>query len=250
MGLRFRLDSFLTKEVTQISFKSILTKTRTRTGTPHDPYKTRRTVRITSIRTKNDNTIINIIILPENTMRYYCNWSYSLSLVVLMLAMMTTTAASDSVGAAGEQSPQPQLQLLLRGVLAARSAEVKVEEVQRTSATTAATKDRRRRLKAAKTETGDDPMKAKKKRSRAFRETTPAVIMTTDAATTTAAAVTTAITTATTPAVIICEDVCPTEQPDWRNGACDVEALGDCTCVYEPECFLECGEGKWYMACY
>ena len=202
-------------------------------------------------------------------MKYYCNSSSSLSLFVLMLAITTTPGTSDSVGAEGGLSPQPKLQqLLLRGASAARSAEVKVEEVQRTSATTAATD---RRLEAAKTETGDDPMKTKNKDPPPPCEV-PKVDegqKTTDAATTTAAAVTTAKTTATTPAVITCKDVCPTKPPDWENDArCDMEAHGDCYCHYldsdcqylgdpfcdypgDPyTCFFTCMRGKWYMGCH
>jgi len=158
-----------------------------------------------------------------------------------MLAITTTPGTSDSVGAAGGLFPQPKLQqLLLRGASAARSAEVKVEEVQRTSATTAATTDRRHRLKEAKTETGDDPMKTKNKRTMKAKKNRN----------TTTAAVTTAITTATTPAVITCEDVCPKEQPR-NNAACDMEPLGDidCDCEYIDisYCLFTCMDGQWYM---
>ena len=59
----------------------------------------------------------------------------------------------------------------------------------------------------------------------------------------TAATVTTK-NTVTMPAVIICKVFCPTDQPYWRNDACDVEALGDWKCVYSSICFLECGDGN------
>jgi len=51
----------------------------------------------------------------------------------------------------------------------------------------------------------------------------------------------------------VCEDVCPAEQPDWENdAACDMEALRDCDCKYSDnsECFFNCMEGKWQMACF